>query len=234
MRSAVCSICDSGRPPRWAEMNLTPRVLADIYSGKIRKWNDSRIRQWNGGVRLPDAEIAVVHRSDGSGTTFAWTSFLATASAEWTSRIGASIDWPVGTGAPGNEGVAEQVAKTPNSIGYVELIYAIQQQLSYAAVQNPAGRFIKADLDSITAAAADAHTLDSSILNATARNAYPITTFTWLIVPEAGGNPQQRAAISRFLNWMLTTGQKQCSALGYAPLPREVAAAEIKAAAAVK
>jgi phosphate ABC transporter phosphate-binding protein len=217
-------------------LNLTPQVLADIYSGKIRKWNDARIREWNGGAHLPDEEIAVIHRSDGSGTTFAWTSFLAATSADWKARVGASIDWPAGTGATGNEGVAEQVAKTPNAIGYVELIYAVQHRLSYAAVRNPAGRFIKADLESITAAAASssAHDPGSSALNASSKGAYPITTFTWLLVPEAGGNPTQRAAIAAFLRWMLTTGQKQCSSLGYAPLPRQLAMQELQSLSALK
>ncbi len=213
-------------------LNMTPQILADIYAGKIRKWDDARIRQANG--RVGDAEIQVVHRSDGSGTTYAWTSFLAKAGAGWGAKTGASVDWPVGVGAAGNEGVAEEVAKTPNSIGYVELIYAIQHRLSYAAVENPAGRFIKADLDTITAAAADAHSLDSSILNAAARNAYPIATFTWLIVPEAGSSASQRAAMGRFLRWMLTSGQKECSSLGYAPLPHEIVAQELKAVDGLK
>ncbi len=219
-------------------LNLTPETLADIFSGKIRRWNDPRIRQSNGRTHLPDSQISVVHRSDGSGTSFAWTSFLAAASPEWKSRIGASIEWPVGMGAEGNEGVAEQVAKTPNSIGYVELIYAIQHQLSYAAVENPSGRFIKADLDSITIAAASAasgsHRPYLSALNTAQKNAYPITTFTWLVVPEAKDSSQQRVAISKFLRWMLTTGQKQCAGLGYAPLPHEIVADELQTVANLK
>jgi phosphate ABC transporter phosphate-binding protein len=219
-------------------LNLTPQLLADIYSGKIRKWNDPRIRQANGGTHLPDEDISVIHRSDGSGTTWAWTSFLATASPEWKTRIGAEIEWPTGSGAEGNEGVAEAVAKAPSSIGYVELIYAIQHQLSYAAVQNPSGRFIRASLDSITAAAADAknpsHELSFSVLNAPDKNAYPITTFTWLLVPQAGNNPAQRTAIASFLRWMLTTGQKECSSLGYAPLPREVVTQELHSVSELK
>jgi phosphate ABC transporter phosphate-binding protein len=210
-------------------LHLTPQLLADIYSGKIRRWNDSRIRQWNSGVRLPDAEISVVHRSDGSGTTWVWTSYLAEASPEWKIKAGAGIEWPVGVGVAGSEGVVDRVAGTPNSIGYVELTYAIQHQLSYAAVRNPAGKFIRADLASITAAAVQAagHDLRLSVLNTPAGNAYPITTFTWFLVPK-GGDPQKRAAIAGFLRWMLTTGQKQCSELGYAPLPREVVSEELR------
>jgi phosphate ABC transporter phosphate-binding protein len=219
-------------------LNLTPQILADIYAGKIRKWNDQRIRQSNSGTRLPNEDISVIHRSDGSGTTWAWTSFLATASPEWKTRIGAGIEWPTGSGAEGNEGVAEAVAKAPNSIGYVELIYAIQHQLSYAAVQNPSGRFIRASLDSITAAAADAknpsHELGFSVLNAPDRNAYPVTTFTWLLVPQEGSNSAQRTAIASFLRWMLTTGQKECSSLGYAPLPREVVTQELHSVGELK
>jgi len=229
----IYNLPDAGR-----SLNLTPQILAGIYSGKIRRWNDPRIRESNRGAHLPDAEISVVHRSDGSGTSYAWTSFLAAASPEWKSKVGASVEWPVGTGASGNEGVAEQVAKTPDSIGYVELIYAIQHQLSYAAVENPAGRFIKADLDSITTAAASAASGDHrsylSALNTAPKNAYPITTFTWLVVPETRGSAQQRAEIAKFLRWMLTTGQKQCEALGYAPLPREIVAGELQTAAGLK
>ena len=218
-------------PGAGRSLNLTPQLLADIYSGKIRKWNDPRLRQINGGVRLPDAGITVVHRSDGSGTTYAWTSFLAASAPEWKSKVAAEIEWPIGVGASGNDGVADLVAKSPNAIGYVELIYAIQHRLSYAAVQNPAGRFIRASLDSITTAAlAASSTREPSLsaLNMAPRDAYPITTFTWLVVPANGGNQQQRAAASRFLRWMLTTGQKECSALGYAPLPHEIVTNEIQ------
>jgi phosphate ABC transporter phosphate-binding protein len=219
-------------------LNLTPELLADIYSGKIRKWNDERIRRWNSSAHLPDSEISVVHRSDGSGTTYVWTSFLSEASPDWKGKTGATVEWPVGVGAVGNEGVVEQVEKTPNSIGYVELIYAIQHQLNYAAVRNPAGRFIKADLASITAAATDAHSAGReprfSILNSPIKDAYPITTFTWFLVPKTSSDSQRRAAIARFLRWMLTTGQKQSSSFGYAPLPREMVNGELQAVDALK
>jgi phosphate ABC transporter phosphate-binding protein len=215
-------------------LNLTPEALAGIYSGAVRKWNDPRIREANHGLRLPDAEIAVANRSDGSGTAYIWSSFLSQVSPEWKSQYGSGprIHWPIGTGASGNEGVAQLVAKTANAIGYVELTYAVQNRLSYAAVRNPAGQFIKADLDSITAAAPETipiHDLDAglSILNAPGRNAYPISTFTWLLVPVEQADAQKQAATAEFLRWMLTSGQKQCEALGYAPLPRRIVAREI-------
>ena len=215
-------------------LNLTPQALAGIYSGAIRKWNDPLIREWNRGARLPDADIVVVHRSDGSGTTYVWTSYLSEASPDWKSRYGSGphVDWPVGAGARGNESVARLVQQTPGSIGYVELIYAIQNQLNYAAVRNPAGRFIKADLESIIAAVSDA-TLNPasglSILNEPGRNAYPISAFTWLLVPAHSSDARKREAILQFLKWMLTSGQKQCEALGYAPLPRRIVAQELDA-----
>lgn len=222
-------------------LRLTPHVLAGIYSGAIRKWDDPRIREANRGAHLPDEDIAVVHRSDGSGTTFVWTSYLSQVSPEWKESVGAGthVAWPIGTGAQGNDGVAELVQRTQNAIGYVELIYAIQHELNYAEVQNPAGQFIKADLMSITAAAAGATTsadqsLRFSILNAPNKDAYPISTFTWLLVPAQGVDPQKTAGIAEFLRWMLISGQKQCASLGYAPLPHEIAVREIKAVDALK
>jgi phosphate ABC transporter phosphate-binding protein len=217
-------------------LNFTPQVLAGIYLGIIRKWNDPRIAEANHGAHLPDAGIQVVHRSDGSGTSYVWTSYLSLVSPEWKHTVGAGarVNWPVGNSAPGNDGVAEQVDKTPNSIGYVELIYAIQHELNYGTVKNPAGEFIKADLASITAAASAAKVGRSEdggfgILNQPARDAYPISTFTWLIVPVEGASPQKRSAMADLLTWALTAGQKQCASLGYAPLPREIAASELDA-----
>jgi phosphate transport system substrate-binding protein len=164
-----------------------------------------------------------------------WTSFLSLASAEWKSRVGAGaeVHWPVGSGAAGSNGVADLVAKTPNSIGYVDLIYAIQHELNYAAVRNPAGEFIKADLAGITLAAVSApRTAGSpsrfSILNAANKDAYPISTFTWLLVPSEGLSGEKRSAIASLLAWMLTAGQKECASLGYAPLPRDIAASELQ------
>ncbi|WP_231737938.1 phosphate ABC transporter substrate-binding protein PstS [Terracidiphilus gabretensis] len=211
-------------------LRFTPQVLAGIYSGAIHCWNDSRIRAANGGQHLPDAEITVVHRSDGSGTTFVWTSYLSLVSPGWKAGAGSGthVIWPVGTGAQGSDGIAAMVQKTPNSIGYVELIYAIQHELNYAAVENPAGQFIKADLASITAAAQFASENSEkgfrfSILNAPGKSAYPISTLTWLLVPSQGLDGQKKEAVSSLLRWMLTAGQKDCGSLGYAPLPREVA-----------
>ena len=216
-------------------LRFTPQILAGIYSGAIHRWNDSRIRAVNGGQRLPDAEITVVHRSDGSGTTFVWTSYLSLVSPEWKAGPGSGthVTWPVGTGAKGSDGIAAMVAKTPNSIGYVELIYAIQHELNYAAVENPAGQFIKADLASITTAAQFASENSEkgfrfSILNAPGKSAYPISTMTWLLVPSQGLNAQKKEAVASLLRWMLTAGQKDCGSLGYAPLPREVAARALK------
>jgi phosphate ABC transporter phosphate-binding protein len=222
-------------------LRLTPQILAGIYAGTIRKWNDPRIMEANRGAHLPDAEIVVVHRSDGSGTTFVWTSFLASTSPEWKSTVGSGsrVAWPAGVGAAGNEGLADLTQKTPNAIGYVELIYAIQHQLSYAAVRNPAGEFIKADLSSITAAASGApaekgEDSRSSLLNSPGKDAYPISTFTWLLLPLHGVSSEKRSAIADLLNWALTAGQKQCASLGYAPLPRQVVASELQAVNAWK
>jgi phosphate ABC transporter phosphate-binding protein len=223
------------------DLFLTAEALAGIYSGKIRRWNDPAIRATNHGAHLPNAVIAVVHRSDGSGTTFVWSSFLSLVSAEWKTSVGSGthVPWPVGSGAQGSGGVADLVKRTPNSIGYVELIYAIQHELSYAAVQNPSGRFVKADLASITAAASGAdysvgRPSGFSILNAANKDAYPISTFTWLLIPQTGLDPQKRKTIADLLQWMFTAGQKYCASLGYPPLPKDVAARALQAADALK
>jgi phosphate ABC transporter phosphate-binding protein len=217
-------------------LNFTPQVLAGIYLGTIRKWNDPRIAEANHGAQLPDAEIAVVHRSDGSGTTFVWTSYLSLMSPEWKAAagFGPRVNWPVGTGGAGNDGVADLVNKTPNSIGYVELIYAIQHELNYGAVKNAAGEFMKADLASITAAAEGAKMGQGedarfAILNQPGWDVYPISTFTWLVAPVEGVNAEKRTAIAELLKWALTTGQKQCASLGYAPMPQKIASSELDA-----
>jgi phosphate transport system substrate-binding protein len=222
------------------DLRVSPAILAGIYSGAISKWNDPRIRAINHAVHLPDQNIAVVHRSDGSGTTFVWTSYLSEVSPGWKESVGAGphVQWPAGTGAVGNDGVAEKVQKTPYAIGYVELIFAIHHQLNFALVQNPAGQFIKADLGSITVAAADASDIGQpfrfSILNSPKKDAYPISTFTWLLVPTQGLNSQKKAAMVELLKWVLTTGQKQCASLGYVPLPSSVAAKALGTVAAMK
>lgn len=223
-------------PSAGRRLNFTPQVLAGIYMGTIRRWNDPHIAEANRGAHLPDAEIAVVHRSDGSGTTYVWTSYLSLVSPEWKAAagFGAHVNWPVGSGAAGNDGVADLVNKTPNSIGYVELIYAIQHELNYGAVKNVDGEFIKADLASITAAAAGAKVgrgedARFAILNQPGWDVYPISTFTWLVAPVEGVSAEKRAAIADLLTWALTTGQKQCASLGYAPLPQKIAASELEA-----
>jgi phosphate transport system substrate-binding protein len=222
-------------------LKLTPQVLAGIYSGQIRKWNDPRIYQLNHGAHLPDAEIVVVHRSDGSGTTYIWTSYLSQTSLEWKSSVGAGVrvSWPTGIEALGSDGVAEKVQSTPNAIGYVELIYAIQHELDYAAVKNVAGQFIKADLSSITAAAVNVikssgNDFHFSILDSPGKNSYPISTFTWLLIPTSKTSSEKRAEIADLLRWILVSGQKQCAALGYAPLPHDVVVHEMKEIETVK
>jgi len=224
-----------------ADLRFSGQVLADIFLGKITKWNDPALTKLNPGVKLPSADITVVHRSDGSGTSFVWTDFLSKVSPEWKSKVGSntSVSWPVGLGGKGNEGVAGQVEQTPNSIGYVELIYAIQNKMSYGAVQNTSGKFLKADLNTVTAAAAGAAKnmpadFRVSITNAPGANAYPISTFTWLLIPDKIENAGKRKAIKDFLSWMLTTGQKDCESLSYAPLPRSVVSQEQKQLAKIQ
>jgi phosphate ABC transporter phosphate-binding protein len=211
-------------------LHFAPETLAGIYLGKIRKWNDPRITVSNRGAALPNADIIVVHRSDGSGTSFAWTDYLSKISGEWKGSVGAgaTVQWPVGIGAERNEGVASTVRQTPNSIGYVEFIYAIQHELSFGAVRNAAGRFIKADISSVTdAAAATAENPEQgwnvSITNPPGKTAYPIATYTWLLFPQRIQDQNKKAVLPELLHWMLTSGQRKCSVLGYAPLPPEVA-----------
>jgi phosphate transport system substrate-binding protein len=217
------------------DLKFTPATLADIYLGKLRKWNDPRIAQVNKDVDLPDADIVVVHRSEGSGTSYAFSDFLSKTSAEWKNSVGTNttLQWPVGLGVPGNDGVASTVQKTPNSIGYVELAYAIQHQLSFGAVRNSAGEFVRADLRSVGEAAkalppaASADAL-GSIADSAGKEAYPIATLTWLIVPEQITDAAKKSAVKAFFQWALTSGQRECSSLGYAPLPNEVAARQLE------
>jgi len=220
-----------------AELNFTQKALADIYLGAITKWNDPEIAKANPGVSLPGNDIVVVHRSDGSGTSYIWTDFLAKVSGAWKSKVGGaatSVNWPVGLGGKGNEGVTGLVKQTPNSIGYVELIYAVQNKITYGSVQNAAGKFIKADLASVTAAAAaDAKSIPDdfrvSITNANGPKVYPISSFTWLLIPAQIQDAAKRDAIKDFLKWMLTEGQKYNEGLSYAQLPKEVIVRETKA-----
>ncbi len=223
------------------DLNFTGPLLADIFSGKVGKWNDGQIAKLNPGVKLPNADITVVHRSDGSGTTFVFTDYLSIVSPEWKSKIGSgvTVNWPVGLGAKNNDGVAGQVKQTPDSIGYVELFYAIQNKMPYGAIQNKAGKFLKATLESVTAAAAGAaRTMPAdfrvSILNAPGENAYPISTFTWLLIPDKIPDAAKKSAIVEFLHWALTSGQSYAVPLSYAPLPKEVVAKEEKQIAKIQ
>ena len=222
-------------------LNLTPDVIANIFLGKVTKWDDASIRANNPKVKLPSADIVVVHRSDGSGTSYCWTDYLSKVSPEWQSTVGkgTSVNWPVGLGGKGNEGVAGQVKQTSGSIGYVELIYAIQNRLSYANVRNAAGNFVKPSLESTTAAAAGAaknmpEDFRVSITNAPGKDAYPISTFTWLLVPETMQDKAKLNAIKEFMKWMLSSGQSMAEELSYARLPKEVVAQEQKALAKLK
>jgi phosphate transport system substrate-binding protein len=213
-------------------LKLTPGVLADIFLGKITKWNDGAIAKDNPGVTLPASEITVVHRSDGSGTSYIWCDYLSKVAPEYKSKVGVatSVNWPVGVGGKGNEGVAGLVKQTPYSIGYVELIYALQNKLAYGTVRSHDGEWLRASLETVTAAAAGAAAnmpkdFRVSITNAPGANAYPIASFTWLLVQPA--KDQKGATLTDFVKWALTDGQKYCAELGYAPLPEAVVALEL-------
>jgi phosphate transport system substrate-binding protein len=217
-------------------LNFTPEALAGIFLGKVTKWNDPAIAGPNKGASLPDADIVVVHRSDGSGTTYIWTDYLSKISDEWKGKVskGTSVNWPVGLGGKGNEGVTGLVKQTPNAIGYVELIYAVQNNIPYGTVKNSSGNFVKADLASVTAAAAGAakempDDFRVSITNAPGKTAYPISSFTWLLIPQKFQDGGKRDAIKGFLKWMLAEGQDSVEALSYAKLPKEVVEKEKKA-----
>ncbi|MFZ0319400.1 MAG: phosphate ABC transporter substrate-binding protein PstS [Candidatus Sulfotelmatobacter sp.] len=223
-----------------AELKFTPEALAGIFLGKITKWNDKAITSVNPGVNLPDKDIIVVHRSDGSGTTYIWTDYLSKISPEWQSQVGkgTSVKWPIGLGGKGNEGVAGSIRQLRGSIGYVELIYAVQNIIPYGSVKNAAGNFVKASLDSVTAAAASAPKMPAdfrvSITNAPGKDAYPISSFTWLLIPEQSKDAAHGKILADFLNWMVTDGQKMTAALSYAPLPESVVQKEKEAIKQVK
>jgi phosphate transport system substrate-binding protein len=225
-----------------ADLKLASDVIADIYLAKITKWNDSRITKDNPGVKLPKDDIVVVRRSDGSGTTFVFTDFLSKVSPEWKSKVGnaASVSWPGQTLAGAqNPGVTGLVKQTPDSIGYVELAYARQNKMPYATVKNAAGAWVKPSLESVTEAAASAakempDDFRVSIANAAGKNAYPISTFTWMLIPTQIPDAAKAKAIRGFLQWMLTDGQKDCASLDYAPLPKLVVAKEEKQIALIK
>lgn len=216
-----------------AELKFTPKMLADIYLGKVTKWNDPEITSANPGVNLPGNDIVVIRRSDGSGTTFVWTDYLSKVSSEWKERVGSntSVNWPVGMGGKGNEGVSGLVEQTPNSIGYVELIYALQNHMGYGLVENSSGKFIKANLESVTEAAGGvagkmAQDIRISITDAPGKSAYPICSFTYLLIPQKINDPAKREAIQSFLTWMLSNGQEMVEGLNYAQLPPAVISIE--------
>jgi len=209
------------------ELKFTPQVLADIFLGKITNWNDKAIAAANPGVNFPNQPIVVVHRSDGSGTTYIFTDYLSKVSSEWKNNVGkgTSVKWPLGLGGKGNEGVAGVVRQMPGALGYVELIYAVQNKITYGSVKNAAGNFVKASLESTTAAAASAAMpadFRVSITNAPGKEAYPISSFTWLLIPEQSKDANKGKMISEFLNWMLGPGQEMTKQLTYAPLPPPV------------
>jgi phosphate transport system substrate-binding protein len=217
------------------DVAFTPEALAGIYLGKIKKWNDPILVQANRGRRLPNLDIVVVHRADGSGTTYSWTDFLSKTNAEWKARAGAGLSpkWPVGRGAKGNDGVAKLVKELGGSIGYVEFIYALQNHLSFGKVRNQQCEFVGASLESIGAAATNAMEAGSdfkvSIVDAPGAGSYPIASFTWLVVPARISDGAKRGAIVDFLNWMLGPGQRQAAALGYLALPSNIVGREAAA-----
>ncbi len=213
-----------------AELKFTPAALAGIYLGKITSWNDPAIAKENPGVKLPDQKIIVLHRSDGSGTTYIFTDYLSKVSSDWASTVGknTSVKWPVGLGGKGNEGVAGLIRQMEGGIGYIELIYAVQNKISYGVVQNAAGDYVKASLQSVTAAAASMKNMPAdfrvSITNAPGKDAYPISSFTWLLIPQTSKDPAKGKILNGFLNWMLDSGEKMTADLTYAPLPDNVSA----------
>ena len=219
-----------------AELKFTGPLIADIFMGKVVKWNDPAITKLNPGIKLPDLDITVVHRSDGSGTTYIFADYLSKVSPEWKKGVGVntSVKWPVGLGGKGSEGVTGLVKQTPGSIGYVELVYALQNKVDFGAVQNANGEFVKASIPSVTAAAAAAvksmpADFRVSITNAPGAGVYPMASFTWLLLYENPKDKAQSKAMVEFMKWALTDGQKMATDLGYAPLPAEVVKLELAA-----
>ncbi|MGA2810751.1 MAG: phosphate ABC transporter substrate-binding protein PstS [Candidatus Acidiferrum sp.] len=219
-----------------ASLNFTPEALAGIFLGRITKWNDAAIAGANSGVKLPATDIVVIHRSEGSGTTYIWTDYLSKVSPDWKTKVGtgASINWPVGLGGKGSEGVSGLIKQTPGAVGYVELIYAVQTKIDYGTVKNSSGAFIKADFNSVSAAAAGAaksmpDDFRVSITDAPGKTAYPIASFTWLLIPEKFTDAGKRDALKGFIKWALTDGQAYAENLSYAKIPKEIVAKELKA-----
>ena len=223
------------------ELNFSGDVMADIYLGKIQKWNDPRIAKDNPGVSLPDHQILPVYRSDGSGTTYIFTDYLSKVSPDWQSKVGksTSVKWPAGVGQKGNEGVSGMVRQAPYSFGYVELIYALQNKIAFGTVKNASGKFLKASPEGVTAAAAAAAKnmpadYRVSITNAQGPNSYPISSFTWLLIPKQFADPAKGAAVKDFLTWMLEKGESETTGMDYAPLPAQVQAMVRKTIATIK
>ena len=223
------------------ELKFTGPLLADIYLGKITKWNDPAIAKVNPGVKLPAADVIVAHRSDGSGTTYIFCDYLAKVSPDWKAKVGVAtaVNWPVGVGGKGNEGVSGLVSQTPGTIGYVELIYALQNKISYGSVQNAAGEFLQASIEGVSLAAAEAAKsmppdFRVSITNAPGKGVYPISSFTWLLLYENPKDKAQAKIMVDFVKWMLSDGQKFCNALGYAPLPDSVVKLELAQLSKIK
>jgi phosphate transport system substrate-binding protein len=219
-----------------AELKFSGPLLADIFMGKVSKWNDAAIAKLNPGVSLPGSDITVVHRSDGSGTTYIFADYLGKVSPDWKKTVGiaTSVNWPTGVGGKGNEGVAGLVKQTPGAIGYVELIYALQNKIDFGTVQNLAGEFVRASLDSVTKAAAATKgkmppDFRVSITNAPGAGVYPVSSFTWLLFYESPKDKRAARTMTDFMRWALHDGQKYCADLGYAPLPEEVVAMEMEA-----
>ncbi|MDQ2835008.1 MAG: phosphate ABC transporter substrate-binding protein PstS [Acidobacteriota bacterium] len=211
------------------DLNFSGDVIADIYLGKINKWNDPRIAKDNPGANLPDKSILPVYRSDGSGTTYIFTDYLSKVNPDWSSHVGkaTSVKWPTGIGQKGNEGVAGMVRQSPFSFGYVELIYAVSNKMSFGAVRNASGKFLKASTEGVTAAAAAAaKTMPAdyrvSITNAPGADSYPISSFTWLLIPLHSTDPAKGKVLADFLGWMLDHGESEAASLTYAPLPKPV------------
>jgi phosphate transport system substrate-binding protein len=223
------------------DLNFSGDVIADIYLGKITKWNDPRIAKDNPGMSLPDKPILPVYRSDSSGTTYIFTDYLSKVSPDWLAKVGrnTAVKWPAGIGAKGNEGVSGMVRQAPFSFGYVELIYALQNKMAYGSVKNAAGKFLQGSPDGVTAAAAAAaKTMPAdyrvSITNAPGPTSYPISSFTWLLIPKQFADPAKGAVVKDFLNWMLEHGESETTAMGYAPLPVQVQAMVKKTVATIK
>jgi phosphate transport system substrate-binding protein len=223
-------------------LKLSGDTIAGIYLGDIRKWNDAKLKADNPKAALPDHDIVVVHRTDGSGTSFVFTDYLSQVSAGWKKKVGANtaVQWPagMGLGAKGNDGIAGTIKQQPFSIGYVELLFAVQNKMKFADVKNSAGQFVTASFATVTAAAAASKGLEKdfrgSVVNAPGATSYPISTYTWLLIPSHIPDAGKKKAITEFLKWMLTDGQKDAQALSYAQLPKNVIALELKQIAEIR